>query len=160
MIDGLRDYVLHITATALICAVVLRFARGSAAAKMIIRLLCGIVLAYSIIQPVKQVDFSRLDRFALEFQQDAEQAILWGKNESSAAWAEGISQGVEAYILEKAKAMNVELVVEVELSDDEIPVPVAVSLCGNAAPYVKSVLSDTISQDLNIPKEKQTWISQ
>ena len=160
MMEGLRDYVFHITATALICAVVLRFARGSGAAKMIIRLLCGIVLAYSIIQPVKQIDFFSLDEFALEFQQDAQQAALWGKNESVAAWAQGITQGVEAYILEKAKAMDVDLAVEVELSEDEIPVPVAVSLWGDVAPYVKSVLSDTISQDLNIPKEKQTWISQ
>lgn len=158
--ESLREYVLHITATALCCAVILRLTRGSSAVKTIIKLLCGIVLAYSIIQPVKQLDFSVLNEFALEFQQDAEQAVLWGEKESHTAWIEGISQGVEAYILEKAKAMNVDLDVEVELSDDDIPVPVAVLLRGNAAPYVKSVLSDVISQDLDIPKENQTWISQ
>lgn len=87
-------------------------------------------------------------------------AVQWGESTAATALAESISQGTEAYILEKAKGMNVELAVEVELSDDEIPVPVAVSLTGQVAPYVKTVLSDTISQDLNIPKEKQIWISQ
>ena len=61
--------------------------------------------------------------------------------------------------MEKAKDLNLDLVVEVELSDDECPIPVAVSLTGNVAPYAKSVLGDAISRDLNIPKERQKWIS-
>jgi hypothetical protein len=56
--------------------------------------------------------------------------------------------------------MNIDLAVEVVLSEDEIPIPVAVSLAGNVAPYAKSLLSEAISKDLNIPKENQTWISQ
>ena len=158
--DGLRDYVLQITATALICAVTLRFARGGGAAKKIIKLLCGIVLACSIIQPVRHLDISAIDEITFGFQEEAEAAVLWGKNEAYTAWIDSITERTEAYILEKAKAMNVDLVVEVELSDDESPVPVAVSLSGNVAPYVKSVLSDTISQELKIPKEKQIWIPQ
>ena len=62
--------------------------------------------------------------------------------------------------MEKSSGLNLDLVVEVELSDDEIPVPVAVSLTGNVSPYNKLILSNTISNDLNIPKEKQIWISQ
>ena len=160
IVDDLRIYVLHLTATALICAVIIRFLKGSSASKLMIKLLCGIVLTCSIIQPVKQFDFGCFREFTVEFRQKAEQAVMWGKDTASAAWAESISQGAEAYILEKAKAMKVDLAVEVELSDDEIPVPSAVLLTGHVAPYVKSVLSDTISQDLNIPKEKQLWISQ
>lgn len=158
--DSIRDYVIHISATALLCAVILRFARGSNAVKMMIKLLCGIVLAYSVIQPVKKLDLSGLEDFTSEFREEADQAVQWGKNAYAESWTESISQGIEAYIVEKAKAMNVDLVVEVELSDDEIPVPVAVSLTGDVAPYAKSVLSDTIWQDLNIQKENQTWISQ
>jgi hypothetical protein len=160
MMDGLRDYVLHIAATALICAVILRFARGGKAAQMLIKLLCGIVLAYSIIHPVKQLEISGLDEIMFGFQKEAEAAVEWGKNEAYEAWTESITQKTEAYILEKAKAMKLDLAVEVELSDDESPVPVAVSLYGDVAPYAKSVLSDTISQDLKIPKEKLIWISQ
>lgn len=156
--NGLQEYVIHLSATALICAVLLRLARGNGAVKAMIKLLCGIVLAYSLIQPVKQLKLSGLERFVSEFHEDADRAVEWGKNVSAEAWAQSISQGAEAYILEKAKTMNLDLVVEVELSDDEIPVPAAVSLIGNAAPYAKTVLSNTISEELNISKENQIWI--
>ena len=160
MIEGLRDYVIHITATALICSVILHFARGSGSVRMLIKLLCGIVLAYSIIQPMKELDVSKLEGLTFQFREEADRAVYWGENESRTAWVESISQGTEAYILEKAKAMNIDLAVEVVLSEDEIPIPVAVSLAGNVAPYAKSLLSEVISKDLNIPKENQTWISQ
>lgn len=83
-----------------------------------------------------------------------------GKNASATAWSESIIAGTEAYILEKTKAMNVDLNVEVELSEDEVPMPAGVKLIGKVAPYAKSVLSDMIERDLNIPKECQIWISQ
>ena len=157
--DRLCEYVIRLSATALLCAVVMRFARGSSAVKMMIKLLCGIVLAYSIIQPVRELKLSDFGDVAMEFRQDADRAVQWGKNTSAEAWAESILQGTEAYILEKAKDLNLDLNVEVELSNDEFPVPVAVSLAGNVAPYAKSVLADSISRDLNIPKENQKWIS-
>lgn len=157
---GLGTYVLHITATALICTVISHFMRGSGAVKTIMKLLCGIVLVFSIIRPVKQFDFTSIERFTVGFQREADQAAQLGKNTAFETWTESICQGTEAYILEKAKAMKADLAVEVEVSDGEIPVPVAVSLTGDVSPYVKSVLSDTISQELNIPKEKQIWISQ
>lgn len=160
MMDGFRDYVIQLSATALICAVVLRFARGSGAVKMMIKLLCGIILSYSIIHPITDLSFSGIRQFASEFQADAQNAVQWGEEVYSEAWTQSITQGVEAYILEKARDLKLDLCVEVELSDDEIPVPVAVLLTGDVAPYAKSVLGDTISRDLNIPKENQTWISQ
>lgn len=157
--DGLRDYVFHLCITALICTVLLRFARGTGTVKLVLKLLCGIVLAYSAISPLKQLQIPEFDKVISEFQEEASIAMRWGKETSGIAIREGISQGAEAYILEKAKALNLDLLVEVELSDDEIPVPVAVSLTGNVAPYAKTVLGNTIAQDLNIPKENQKWIS-
>ena len=158
--EGIRDYVIHLSAAALICSVFFRLTRGKGAVGIIVKLLCGIFLAYSIVKPVQQLELRGFEDITADFQQDAEQAVLWGENISADAWSESIRQGAEAYILEKAKAMNVDLAVEVELSEDEIPVPVAALLSGRVAPYAKAVLSDLMAQDLNIPKEKQVWISQ
>jgi hypothetical protein len=158
--DGLREFVVHISATAMICALVVRITQGNSTIKRIIKLLCGVVMAISIVQPIKQMNMIDIDDVGARFQDEAAQAVQLGKNTAMETWNESISQGVEAYILEKAKTMKVDLGVEVELSKDEIPVPVGVSLTGNVSPYAKSVLSDTISQELNIPKEKQIWISQ
>lgn len=160
MIEGIREYVIHLTASALVCAVVIRLTRRNGAVGAVVKLLCGVFLAYSIVKPVHQLKLPGLDDLTAALRQDAQQAVHWGEDLSLDAWTESISQGTEAYILEKAKAVNVDLVVEVELSEDEIPIPAAVSLTGKVAPYAKSVLSDMIAQDLNIPKEKQTWILQ
>ena len=158
--DGLREFVVHMTATALICELVMRLTQGSGTTKVIIKLLCGAVMAVSIVRPLKQLNILELDNLSLAFQEQADQAVLWGENTSMETWRESISKGVETYILEKAKTMKADLDVEVELSKDEIPIPVGVSLTGKVGPYVKAVLSDTISQDLNIPKERQIWISE
>lgn len=158
--DAMRSYVIHLCATALICSVIQHFARGSGPIKMMVKLLCGIVLAYSLIHPIKKLKLNSVENFALTFQEEAERAVQSGKELSSEAWTESITQRIEAYIWEKAKAMDLDLVVEVKLSNDAIPVPVGVTLTGNVAPYAKKVLSDEIARDLDIPKEKQAWILQ
>lgn len=159
MVEGLRTFVVNITATALICALVMRLTHGSGTIKLVMKLLCGMVLAVSIVKPIKEVELIDIEQYTAEFQNQADRAVQWGKDSAAKTWGESISQGVETYILEKAKTLKVDLDVEVELSKDEIPIPVRVSLTGKVSPYAKSVLSDTISQDLNIPKEKQIWIS-
>ena len=70
--DRLCDYAIRLSATALLCAVVMRFTRGSSSVKLMIKLLCGIVLAYSIIQPVRQLKLSDFGDIAMEFRQDAD----------------------------------------------------------------------------------------
>jgi hypothetical protein len=160
LVEALRDYAIHVSATALICALLLRFADSSGTVRGILRLLCSLILTYSIIQPFRQFEIPELGNFVEQYKEEAELAVQQGKKVSSNAFSERISTGVEAYILEKSSGLNLDLVVEVELSDDEIPVPVAVSLTGNVSPYNKLILSNTISNDLNIPKEKQIWISQ
>lgn len=157
--EALREYVIHVSATALICALLIRFVHSTGTVKMMIRLLCSLLLTYSIIQPIIQLELPDFGSFAAEYRTEADRAVQLGKDITSSAWSERISSGMEAYILEKSKELNLDLIVEVELSDDEIPVPVAVSLTGKVAPYAKSILSETISKNLDIPKEKQIWIS-
>lgn len=156
---AMRDYVVHLCATALICTVILNLTKGSSTIKVIIKLLCGIVLTYSIIQPIKQLKVSEFEKLDWNLQEEADRAMEQGKSAAKKAWAESIEQGTETYILEKAQKMDVTLSVEVELSDDNVPVPVGVSLTGQIAPYAKVILSDMIEQELNISKENQTWIS-
>lgn len=159
MMVGLRAFVVNITATALICALVMRLTHGSGTVKLVMKLLCGMVLAVSLLKPINALEFADIEQYMARFQFQADQAVQWGEDSASLTWRESISQGVETYILEKAKTLKVDLDVEVELSEEEVPIPVGVSLVGKISPYAKSVLSDTISQDLNIPKEKQIWIS-
>jgi hypothetical protein len=47
--------------------------------------------------------------------------------------------------------------VEVELSDEEIPVPKTVSVTGKISPYAKKQLSEMMERELGIKVENQKW---
>ena len=68
-----------------------------------------------------------------------------------------IKTETEAYILDKAAQFDLQLDVQVALTDDVMPVPESVQLTGSVSPYVKSRLQILISNDLGIPKEQQLW---
>lgn len=152
------SYLIHITSAALVCGVVIRLLRGGQMISMIGKLLCGLFLAYTIIKPIPELQSLKLREFSDNFNREAMKAVEWGASRTREVLSESIISKTQAYIMEKAKAMDVDLAVEVELSDDDVPIPVSVSLTGNIAPYAKTVLSEQISNELNIPKEKQKWI--
>lgn len=154
----LGEYLIHLTAAALICGVAIRFVRGNQMISIIIKLICGVFLAYSLIKPVPELRIKQIDNIVSDIGKEGERFAAEGMEYTRTALSESITQRTEAYIMEKAKAMHADLAVEVELSDDDIPIPVAVSLTGDVAPYTKSQLSELISTDLDIPKEKQQWI--
>jgi hypothetical protein len=58
--------------------------------------------------------------------------------------------------VDKAKAMGLDILVEVHLDDDN-SIPCEVTLSGNLAPFEKSVLCDFIEDNLAITKEHQQW---
>ena len=70
---------------------------------------------------------------------------------------ESIKTRVSSYILNKATAMGLRLEIEVMLTEDDIPLPEEVHIKGDASPYLKSQLTNTISNDLNIAEDKIQW---
>jgi hypothetical protein len=69
-----------------------------------------------------------------------------------------IKSKTEAYILNEARKMELDITVEVELSDADPPAPCRVFIKGTASPYKKTVLGRYISDNLGIPQENQQWI--
>lgn len=153
--DTLKEYLLSVTAGAIVCALVQRLLAGKGSAEAIGKVLAGIFMALTVLGPIAQI---RLPDFAeLSFAQQAQDAVRDGEETARKALAESISDRVESYILDKAAGMNVRLTVEVELSEDAIPVPVKVRLQGSVSPYAKQKLQAMIREDLGIDKENQIW---
>ena len=73
------------------------------------------------------------------------------------AYRQGIIIRTESYILEKAKALNCDLQVEVILSSDATPVPEQVRISGSISPYAKQAISTMLTEDLGIDREAQIW---
>ena len=74
------------------------------------------------------------------------------------AAGEIIKARTQAYILDKARSLDVALTVEVFLDDATIPAPCGVRIEGAISPYAKKVLSQMMKDDLGIPPEEQIWI--
>lgn len=151
------EYLLSVTGAAMVSAVVLRLLEGKGSAAALGKMLTGIFLALTVIGPITQVRLSDVAQLLPDISVDAQAAVAEGEAAAKNALAESISTQLEAYILDKAAQLGVTLTVEVELSEDAIPVPVRIRLQGNISPYAKTRLQSIIRDDLGLDKEKQIW---
>lgn len=154
---AISAYIRSVTGAALIGAVILRLLEGKGSAAALGKILVGIFMALSVLAPVAKVELSSVGTLLPELSLDASGVVAEGEVYGKKALAESISSRVEAYILDKAAQMDVTLRVQVELSEDVIPVPQRVRLQGNISPYAKTRLQSIIQNDLGIKKENQIW---
>lgn len=154
--DWLGQYVLSVSAAALICGIVTGLTETTPA-KGIIRLMCGLALAIQILSPLGDLDIQALEEFALSYEADGFEAAAMGENMARASAEDIIKAKTEAYILDKAAAVNATITADVTLCQDGLPVPVSVSLRGSVPPYARKALEDYIQKELGIPKENQLW---
>lgn len=155
--DGIRGYFLCVVAAAIICAVAGSLSiKGTS--KAVVKLISGIFLTFTVIRPLAQLDLDDASAFLPSYSREAEAASAEGEFFANEALADIIKAESEAYILDKAAALNAALSVEVTVSDAEMPLPVSARLHGNVSPYVRQRLQSVISQDLGIPEEEQLWM--
>ena len=155
--DGIREYLISVTAAALLCGILksLMGEKGNSAA--LVRLICGIFLALTVIRPLKELnlkDFSLLPTGLLE---EARLTSGEGEEYTRQAKEDLIIQQCEAYILDKAQTLEASIQVEIRISQEGDPVPVGSIITGNLSPYARNQLSKTLEEDLGIPQEDQKW---
>lgn len=156
--EAIGEYLIGVTAAALLCALVGKLS-VSGMSGAVIRMICGVFMAMAVVAPWATLRLDAPLELVTNVQSDAEAIVSQGENSAREAMAGIISGQVRTYILDKADAMGLDLEVSVELTDADLPVPVAVTLKGEISPYHKGVLGDAIRDDLGIGKEAQTWIS-
>lgn len=151
--DGLRQYIISVVTAALICGIVSAIVTGGAA-KELVRLLCGVFLALTVIQPITRVEVGQLLE-AFSDAQEGDAVAAMGENLARETMADIIKAETEAYILDKAAKLNAELRVEVTIGEDSLPI--SVKLDGSASPYARQQLESILETDLGITKENQLW---
>ena len=156
--EGISGYLLSITAAAMICAIVKRLLDGKGPAATVGKMLCGVFLLFTVVSPFADISWTEWNTMTDEWHSEAAEAIKQGENAAMAQWKTGISDRVEAYILEKAGQYGAQLQVTVALQEDQIPVPIQVTIQGNISPYGKTQLQSWITENLGISKENQIWI--
>lgn len=155
--DGLRQYIISITAAAILCGILTGFFGKKGTISAVVKLLSGLFLALTVIRPWIQLEINDLSDFLDSISVSSSDAVQAGKTSAEDALRERIKAKTEAYILDKATAWDAELTVEITLSEADPPVPCAVCLSGRVSPYAKVQLSKMLEEDLGIAKEDQTW---
>lgn len=149
-------YIVSVSVTALICGIVKSLVKDSSGVRAI-EMVCSLMMLLAVLRPVLNLDFGEVSQMTFPSLPDASYFIEEGELVSRNTAADIIKQNTEAYILDKAAAMGLEITVSVTVSNDDLPVPLGVELSGKVSPYLKLRLEEMILQDLNITKENQTW---
>ena len=151
-----RQYVLSLTAAALLGGILLSCVPEGSGRK-ILRLVCGILLTVTALKPLGQLRLPDLDALTGEYRQQAEAAVAMGQEMARLEAQEGIRNDLEAYILDKAAELGLEITPRVFL--DESGIPVSVRLEGETSSGMRQRIQTIITNDLGIPGEAQEWIT-
>ncbi len=156
--DRVGAYLIGVTAAALLCALVTKMGFGHLTGAMI-KMVCGVFMAMAVVAPWSTLRLQDATDFVVKIQDSGADLAAQGEKTARDAMANIISGRTQTYILEKAASLDLKLAVEVSLSDEEIPIPIGVTLRGTASPYGREVLGEYIRTELGISEEAQIWIS-
>ncbi len=148
----MKQYLLKIICAALVCALT-EAAAGSGPGRQTRKLVCGMFLVLTVLSPLGNTELPRLELGSL--QRSARAAVAEGEEQADRARLECISEACEAYIWNKAAAMELEVQVQVELDEDGFPV--RVELSGPAGPLARQELIGTIVRDLGLKEGDVIW---
>ena len=153
------QYLLKLTAAALFCAVVVGFVGDKCALGKLIKLITGIFMIVTIAAPLGTLDMNGWTDYIDKLTLQTGSAVQDGENFAKDTLVGIIMEETSSYILDKAKAYDARLEVEVTVDDSAVPAPCAVRIQGSISPYGKQQLQRIIQEDLGIKLEAQEWIS-
>ena len=152
--DTIKDYLLSVTAAALVCGIVNSLS-GKGSTSKLLKLISGMFLAAVVIQPAVEIKLDNIYTFTDNLAVSSNIVVSQGESLAAEEMKRIIKEKTEAYILDKAKALGAEISVEITLQDYT---PIGVTIEGSVSPYAKKNLSASITQELDIPPEEQLWI--
>ena len=155
--EQLRNYVITVVAAAVICAVINALMDKKGTHGAIVKMLTGLFLTVAVLSPWVSIRISDWNSFSMDLEAAAGEAVAVGEEMAADAMKGIIKEKAEAYILDKAASMAINIEVEVMLDSADLPLPEKVYLKGSASPYAKERLCQCIAADLGIPEEKQIW---
>lgn len=153
----LRQYVLSIVTASLLCSVLMGLT-AQTKVKELTKLLCCIFLSLTALKPLIGLDLDKWLQESVPYQEEAQSCVAQGEEFARSAQADIIKSKAEAYILDKAAALNVNLETDITICREGTPIPERAVLYGQVSPYVKGQLMEILEKDLGIAKENQVWI--
>ena len=152
----MAGYLLRITVSGLLVAIVQRLLGSKGMIASAVKLITGVFMLFTVLSPLTDIRMDELQSIG-NLGVNGEQAAAIGEADARNAMTEIITEQVRAYILDKAKALNVQIEVTVFCDDSMPPVPCGAEVHGRISPYAKNVLAEYMETELGIPKGAQKW---
>lgn len=158
--NGLKAYLLRLTAAAILCSVVQRISTDKKSGQAV-RLATGILMLITAFAPVAQIDVY-----------DAVQSVVRNgyatgivtqdfTTTQNMLYGSLISESARTYILDKANELGLKAEVNVTVKESvgSYPTPYSAEIRASPSASQKASLSSVITDELGIPEERQLWIS-
>lgn len=155
--NALREYLMGVVAAALVCGIVNALLPQQQMPRQAMKLLCGMLMALAVVRPWVNISMDDLFGWTADITAQGEVLASQGANLGVQAYLEGITQRLEAYILDEAGELGADIQVKLVLSDGEIPQPVHAVISGALSPYAKGKLETLLTQELGISREEIQW---
>lgn len=154
----MAEYLYTIICGAVLTGIVGSLIPAKSGTASLIRFVSGLCLTVLIIQPAAGMDFNVFHEYIQFASQELETPAEEGQKIAKQATNEIIKQNIETYIMDKARELGADVIVEVVLHDDTLFEPVSVTMKGAISPYAKRKLEEIMISELGILKENQRWI--
>ena len=154
--EAIAEYLLRLVCGAAVCSLLLTLTGSGGPGGKLRKVLCGMFLAYMAIAPLAELELGDLRYTDPGITARAEELARSGEQSAREAMALSISGQCEAYILNKADELALEVEAEVTL-DPESGIPVSVRISGSAAPYDRESLISYITRTLGIERSSIQW---
>ena len=153
----MKSYVLSVVAAAIVCAMIQVLLGRKSAIGRIAQLLSGILMAITVIAPLGRISFQGISEYWDDVSLDAQGYVTDGTSMAENQMRDIIKSQCEAYILDKANRMGLQITVEVELDENDRNTPCGVIVSGSVSPYAREQLSSYIEDTLGVCRENQKW---
>lgn len=153
----ISQYLLSIICTALLLSIANNLLDAKGALGAAIKLLTGLVLTSVIIAPWSDIRLDTLQSIFTDMQVHASTVVQEGNNIAQFEISALIKERTEAYILDKARSLGLDVAAEV-MYDESMPQSIhTVRIVGDASPYARQRLKQTICDDLAVAEENIIW---
>ena len=158
MMENVREYMMSVLSVAIICSILVKMPWMGGTIGRIVKLCGGLVLLFTILQPVVNVKIKNPVLLLEGIKVEAGNVVASGEEQTNTALYECIKKQAEAYILDKAVSLGVALEVEVIMSEGTLPTPIGAKLHGDISPYAKTRIITMIEAELGISGDMVEWI--
>ena len=156
--EDIRQYLLTVISAAFLCGIINGIIGKNGSYGTIVKLVSSLVLVLTVISPWTKIKLQDLSQYTEGLMHEAETITQNGEAFALSQSTSIIKSKTEAYILDKAASIGLNIEVEVTLCESVPHIPCAVKITGNASPYLKQKLHKIITNDLGISEDNQLWI--